>query len=1600
MKSQQEQSLEIINAELEKQLAEKNRDLQIEASLERVRTVAMSMRKPADLLSICESLFRELQLLDFGNLRNALVHTYLNSNYIIDYDYSDFSKGTINHIPYSGDPILEEFVKGIRKTKDAFIEEALTGLELENWKKFRNANNEAYDERLDKTQALYYYFYSVGEAAIGISTFLPISAEKLEVLKRFRNVFDLAYRRFADIQLAEAQARESKIELALERVRARAMAMQNSGELAHLVTTLFNELGKLDMTFTRCMIWLMEHDVSSAAVWMADPVAEKAFLSTFKFVDIAYHKSFIEAWKERKQQWIYELEGEEKRVLNDLVFSMPGTANTPEEIKQAMIASERVTLSFSFSNFGGLQVDGDEPLSSDNLAILGRFAKVFDQTYTRFSDLKQAEAQARESKIELALERVRARTMAMQHSDELSETVYILFQQFKELGENPDQATIGVINEEEKVIEYWVTMYGSQINKVFKFPIDEPHVTQKIYQGWKAKKTSLVIDLSGKDLYTFTKFRESMGGAKHNPNEKRRVINVAFFSKGLINVQSSEARSAESVRLLERFAAVFDGTYTRFLDLQKAEAQVREAQIEAALERTRTQSMIMQHSSELDDTLRVFHQQVVLLGIRSAFSFLWLPDEEKDRHIFWAAWAENNSNNFKSKAIDYPLDRNEPATAQCLIDWKGNDPVVSYHVPPEGVVGYFAAWQELIDGVEQLKPEYFQGGLYYVEAFMKYGCFGVMVEKSLSPEEIKILGRFAIEFERTYTRFLDLKRAEAQARLAQIELSLERVRAKTMAMHNSEHVGETVLTMFDELVKLGIEKTVRCGILIIDETKHMEVWTAVGDANGKVQMRIGRIDMMIHPLLSGIHEAWKNKEQIRRYELAGDDLKIYYQAINNSPEYTAKFDLEHLPERETNYAFLFPEGAIFAFTLSPLRDNEMNLFKRFSGVFSQTYRRYLDLQRAEKQARQARIEAALERVRSRSMGMQKSDELKEIIKVVFEQLDQLEIPAEHAGFIMDYPTNENMNIWLADKHFDPSWVSIPYFDSPHWNSFKDAIANGKDFFVNYLNFEEKNKFYRELFDIVPGVTDEAKAYYFNCPALAVSTVLLENVGLYIENFSGVPFTDEENATLMRFGKVFQQTYTRFLDLQKAEAQGREAIKQASLDRVRGEIASMRSTEDLDRITPLIWNELMILGIPFIRCGVFIIDEEAELIYAHLSTADGKAISTFKIRFDSSGIGTQISTAWRAKQVTTVHWSAEEFADYTQSLVNQGTITSSDKYVTEHPDISLDLHFLPFLQGMLYVGNIEPLTRDEIELVQALADAFSTAYARYEDFNKLESAKKQVENTLNDLKAAQTKLIQSEKMASLGELTAGIAHEIQNPLNFVNNFSEVNQEILAELKAETEKPITERDAQLEIELISDLLDNEQKINHHGKRADAIVKGMLQHSRTGGGEKQLININALADEFMRLSYHGLRAKDKIFNAVPIAIGMVTHFDPDLPKINGIGQDLGRVLLNLFNNAFYAVNQKKQNLGGDYKPEVTVTTLTENGQVVIKVKDNGVGMPEHIKEKIMQPFFTTKPTGEGTGLGLSLTYDMVVKGHGGKIDVNTKEGEFTEFIVSLPI
>jgi len=308
-----------------------------------------------------------------------------------------------------------------------------------------------------------------------------------------------------------------------------------------------------------------------------------------------------------------------------------------------------------------------------------------------------------------------------------------------------------------------------------------------------------------------------------------------------------------------------------------------------------------------------------------------------------------------------------------------------------------------------------------------------------------------------------------------------------------------------------------------------------------------------------------------------------------------------------------------------------------------------------------------------------------------------------------------------------------------------------------------------------------------------------------------------------------------------------------------------------------------------------------------------------------------------------------------------------------------------------------LTISEFKLERTEKVKRTTAILLEETIEELEQKRKAIEDandalqkSLDELKAAQAQLIQSEKMASLGELTAGIAHEIQNPLNFVNNFSEVSKELLEEMLEEIQNGDLE-----EVNAIAqDVIQNLEKINHHGKRADGIVKGMLQHSRSSSGTTEPSDINILVEEYLRLAYHGLRAKDKSFNAT-----LETNFDNTIKSIHIVPQDIGRVVLNLITNAFYACNEKNKLQLEDYEPKVTIETKKVKDNIEIHVKDNGNGIPQKVLDKIFQPFFTTKPTGQGTGLGLSLSYD-IIKAHGGEIKLETEEGEGTNFIMILSV
>jgi signal transduction histidine kinase len=635
-----------------------------------------------------------------------------------------------------------------------------------------------------------------------------------------------------------------------------------------------------------------------------------------------------------------------------------------------------------------------------------------------------------------------------------------------------------------------------------------------------------------------------------------------------------------------------------------------------------------------------------------------------------------------------------------------------------------------------------------------------------------------------------------------------------MAMQSSEDVGAAAGVVFNEISLLGVE-AMRCGITIIHPDKTADVWAATTTHEGKAMKGMGSIDFNAHPLWVGLFEAWENKKENYFYDLKGDDLKSYYTILSQSPNYNSSYiQGQEFPDH-TLYASFFEQGAVFTFSLQPHDDEKRKVIKRFTAVFSLTFRRYLDLKQAEAQARESLIEASLERVRSRTLAMQKSDELAETAAEVFRQLIGLGIEPNRLYIGIIKGETGDMEMWATDE--DGTQVGKKFMFNKNENDSVRKLYEGwatqqKSVIVN-MEGKELEDYLHYLNDVmhIPfkgGLTQKRR---------------VQSVAYFSKGFIGMASPDgqgEQTIQLLeRFAAVFNLTFTRFNDLKIAEAHAEQA---------------------------------------------------------------------------------------------------------------------------------------------------------ELDLIQ------------------LKEEKKRTEDALNELQATQKQLIQSEKMASLGELTAGIAHEIQNPLNFVNNFSEVSTELVDEMNEEMAKGNLE-DAQ---QIAVDLKDNLSKINHHGKRAGDIVRSMLQHSRSSSGQKELTDINALCDEYLRLAYHGLRAKDKSFNA-----SFTTDFDASIPLINVIPQDIGRVILNLINNAFYAVSAKSKQ-GGDkeYQPAVAVVTKKMDQVISISITDNGTGMPQKIVDKIFQPFFTTKPTGEGTGLGLSLSYD-IVKAHGGELKVDTKEKVGTEFSIQLP-
>ncbi|WP_304622106.1 nuclear transport factor 2 family protein, partial [Rhodohalobacter sulfatireducens] len=1522
------------------ELEHKNRELEIEAALERVRARSMAMHKSEELVEVVRQLKKEIMELGIDIDVTQIV-----------IDFTDDPHDGLNdwvsvegqrylqkfHIPFIDHPITTKFYETLENDLGSFTVK-YSKPEKNAYFKLLFEHSDFKDIPEERKNFILEAPGWVNCVVIKNNCSMQFARYRLEefnheekdLFKRFTSVFGQAYTRFLDLQKAEEQTREAQIEASLERIRSRTMAMHQSEELQEVVAMLYQEFKHLVIAEDNIDIevCIINEATGAAEVWQtAFSFTGKQVMLRLPFTEIFPLNEEYIRWRETKPEKRHELlivneySGSIFEKFLQKLASLHGWEHVIRQFRDNHI-KQWFTHNAYFSH-GMLTYQGVEQTGEENLKLLQRFAKIFEQTYARFLDLQKAEAQALEAQIEAALERVRAQSMGMQQSEELINVVQQIGRELKEMGIEVHNSQIwtDISVDPNASINIWLHVEGQSYLEKFHFPLSDHPIDSELIEAIEKDLPLFSSTYSKSEIASYFKYAFNETELKRIPQERKDIIlNAPGWTRCTVLLNEAclqlsrfnlDKFTEDEQDIFKRLGKVFEQAYTRFLDLQKAEKQAREAQIEAALERIRSRSMGMQKSEEINEVLAKMFEEFTSLRVDLERVVIWIYHPEGRSVTWWAAnpEAESGTESF------HIADNDNPVYNDYWKLWEERKSKHYYELSGEAKnswddhlfseTGLWNLPEEVEMGMREPDP------IHLYNSFQDFGAFFVASVEYLDDAAFSLIERFAKVFQQAWTRFNDIKQAEEQAREAQIEAALERIRSRSMGMQSSDELSEVVQVIYNEVEKLGISNW-GCKVIVIDEDENQQIWYS--DYSNEEHPKPYDIDNQHHALIRKTLQFWKSDEEFLSIHLK-DEEKFDFNnflfektGMKNLPKQVKKA-ITGVNEVFFEYANT-KHGFVQFIDTDPFPEKVFPTLKRIAQTFEQAYTRFLDVKRAEDQAREAKIEAALERVRSRSMGIQKSDELGDVATLLYEEMRKLGI----TDFItcgyqeMDEET-QLQHCWMTRLDGSPQEkFVIPLKGDPildeRYNKWKNRVelfcqeaadqelANHIAVVTPAVDVEEV----KEITNKLPNPT------YFYCGNFEYG---------YMTLVTGTKLTEEQEDLFVRFTRIFKQAYIRFKDLQKAEKLALETARQSSLDRIRAEIASMRSAEDLNQITPIIWDELKTLEIPFIRCGVFIIDEENGVSHTYLSTSQGEPIAALHLPLTEFPLVENSMSSWKNKEIYTVHWDEQDFRDWSQSLIEGGFIQSKKKYSAGSVPKTLDLHFLPFKHGMLYIGNTEPLSQEHLDLGQSLASAFSVAYDRYEDFNKLEQAKQKIEEAFEELEAAKDQLVQQEKLASLGQLTAGIAHEIKNPLNFVNNFSDLSIELVEEARDEVRRVTGDRGPKnsplegsaeaerrrgvsdeatnhgLILEILNDIETNLKTIHKHGTRADGIVKSMLQHSRGGSGKMEATNINALIKEYSNLAFHGMRAgKD------PINVDIELDLDKNVGEVEMITEDFSRV------------------------------------------------------------------------------------------------------------
>ena len=1163
-------------------------------------------------------------------------------------------------------------------------------------------------------------------------------------------------------QLEQALA----IEAALERVRAASMAMHKSEELAKVITVVYNQLKVLGIDFFQAYMTILYLEKGNQDVWASpiEGIVDTPFY--FKTPTAPWENTNIKDWKEGKEFSYISIQG--KEALHQYLQQLEELSGKSyfKKFKEIQFFEnlEATEANHKYGRFGLSQF---VKATAEEKAILKRFAKVFEQAYTRFLDLQKAEAQAREAQIEASLERIRAASMAMHHSDELTQVCQVFLSQIEQLAIPLLGVSIAMMNEDTRNIMQYVVdnTKKSQEPSLFSFEynIDEFSIAAEYIELAKKGNTEFSMPLGKKRIAEWIAWVGKFMGAERAERLKKANLEKIYFHmltfhgwSSCVNFSSLEELSAEHWSVMRRLVNTFAMSYRRFLDLQKAEAQAREAQIEAALERVRAASMAMHKSKELPNVALAILKEANYLDIAKAGCAIGIFDmEERTVHSYGANMVAGEI--VLGKVLNHSID-SFWVLQECVRRIDIGDSPITIELKDKHLqeVADFLNYEEEAGASFHLENK----SIYYnLVPFYEYSVISISSLQPLLESEFEILKRMARTLRMSYIRFLDLQKAEAQAKEAQIEAALERVRAASMAMHKSKDLGKVIQEVMHQMEQLGVLVDSACIHVFKEGTKDFGIWVATTPENSyPVEIYVPYIK---HITMDRLHQSIAQKEKLLVLSLTKAQKDAIYQHMFENTKLGELINEERrkmlLSAPSMELSFGISENTAISlnnFSNHVYTLEENNNLQRFTKVFEQTYTRFLDLQKAEAQAREAQIEAALERVRAASMAMHKTNQLIDVTTTLFGELKVLELEVIAAWIVLIDIKKESLEVWVTgfDKQF-PETINFggDYNAIPEFKEVVNKWSRGDEFAE--LDFVGNQAVQLYLDDLI-AFTGIQHFNTFRNNEYLLSLDAFHKYGT-LGMGGSTTYTAHQKHVLKRFSIVFEQAYTRFLDIQKAEAQAKEAQIEAALERVRAASMAMHKTSQITDVTMTLFEELKVFDLEVILALITLINRENKSFETWIIGFDKEFPDAFNFRADYNNANPQLKenfdTWLRGEEFIVYNIQGNQAVQlFLGELITLTDIQSFNKFR------SLDnIHSIENCNkyGTLGMVATSEFAAHQKHVLKRFSIVFEQAYTRFLDIQKAEAQAReaQIEAALEKVRAKTASMYKSTELEAVVSL---------------------------------------------------------------------------------------------------------------------------------------------------------------------------------------------------------------------------------------------------------